>query len=133
MTQTATELNRATLVIRLDDLMMRLDQEGRTVDSMLVREALDALPKLTVIDTPWTTPRKGDRCTRVDGKSREATRVRWYGWPGQFYDEPGANRYPDRVWYESGGQAKECSASSWATWCRSACRDGGTYERAEST
>lgn len=135
-----TTITEEPLADRLDALMMRLDQDGRPYDAGLVGEAIEALARPKIVGTPWTTPLKGDRCTRVDGKSREALAVKYLrGIFGsrqapQVVAVPTAGYYPDRIHFRDGGGRQDTvSASSWANWCRTACRAGGTYERAEAT
>ena len=126
------------LTDRLDHLAMALHQEGRDADSAVVRRAIAALTKPAVVGTPWTRPRKGDKCVRPDGKSREAVKVtyrrEWGRHDGPvIIEEPRKGYYPEGVEYLDGqGRERSCSASSsWATWCGRAVRQGGTYQRAK--
>lgn len=85
--------------------------------------------------TPWTTPLKGDKCVRTDGKSREAVKVRYSdGSWGSARETPRPGWWPSLVKYrDHKGREDTISASSWATWCRAACRNGGTYVRGEAS
>lgn len=124
------------LVQRLRDLRDKLvmhplhSAEG---DIATLNEAIAVLGKPKVVGTPWTTPLKGDLCRRRDGKSREVAVAKYvsiYGSHANFRETPASGHYPGTVGYvDHNGRPDTVSASSWATWCRNAVRDGGTYER----
>lgn len=116
------------------------------IDSTALLIAFDAgrrqgqLDPRTVVGTPWTTPLKGDKCVRQDGKSREAWKVVYrQNWPA-VSRKPATVEVPTKGYYcslityrDQNGREDTISASSWATWCRAACRNGGTYTRAEAS
>lgn len=127
------------LTDRLDHFAGCLDQEGREAEAALVREAVEELAakaKPAIVGTPWTTPLKGDKCTRVDGKSRLVTAVSYTRglWnKNEKRETPAPGYWPDYVAYlDDKDVERSVSASSWAAWCRAACKPGagGTYERA---
>lgn len=139
MTEKNAEAAVADLAERLEVLAAVLAEDFRFDDAALVREAIAALPKATVVGTPWTTPLKGDKCVRTDGKSREAVKMRyrryWMAPPGQpmQVDDAAEGYHLILVTYrDQKGREDTISASSWATWCRAACRAGGSYVRGET-
>lgn len=125
------------LAVRLKTLAEQLFDEGRILDSHLVGEAVTELERkpAKVIGTPWTTPLKGDYCLRSDGKSRRVTAAKyttssWMSTSIKHRETPARGYYPDTVDYvDQNGKPFQVSASSWATWCRNAVRDGGSYTR----
>lgn len=124
-----------SLTDRLDDLMVRLHQEGRDEDTAIVLEAIRALtPAEPREPALWAKPLKGDACRRPDGKARtvlRATYIRYWGNGPNIAEQPAGGYYPDRVRYtDEKGREHYVSASSWATWCRAARKAGGTYDRA---
>ena len=128
------------LANRLDNLMIRLDQESRSDDAQLVREVIAIITKPAIVGSPWTTPLEGDVCTRTDGKSREAVWVEYrrsWGLPArgpESVHEPTDGYSINLVCYrDQKGREDTISASSWNMWCRAACRAGGTYTRAKET
>lgn len=122
------------LAVRLKTLAEQLFDEGRILDSHLVGEAVTELERkpAKVIGTPWTTPLKGDYCLRSDGKSRRVTAAKYtsFGTFSRTRETPAQGWWPGTVDYvDQNGKPFTVSASSWATWCRSAVRDGGSYTR----
>lgn len=121
------------LAVRLKTLAEQLFEEGRVLDHNLIDEALTELERkpAKVIGTPWTTPLKGDYCLRPDGKSRRATGARYTdGSFSRHRETPAEDYWPATVAYvDQNGKPFTISASSWATWCRNAVRDGGSYTR----
>lgn len=121
------------LAVRLKTLAEQLFEEGRVLDHNLIDEALTELERkpAKVIGTPWTTPLKGDYFLRSDGKSRRATGVRYTdGSFSRHRETPAVGYWPATVAYvDQNGKPFTISASSWATWCRNAVRDGGSYTR----
>jgi len=81
-------------------------------------------------DAPWRTPRPGDACVNAAGRTRKVVQVSYANWSGRHFPTHEPGTYLALVVYELNGAQRTCAGVTWAAWCATTVREGGSYESA---